>query len=453
MPKPVIHLESTESPNFGPIFVTQLASVLAGVIVKFAIGMDAWQQSQSASAVSWVLLSSFLPGIVASPFAGVLVDRFPKVRLLALTEFAALLATLAIWVLNKNGLLSAGALYGFLALLSLMHCFQFPALSVLVTRLVPKDRLFRTNSLLQMSDSVAHVLGPVLGAMLLTAWTLDGVFAVNFALSTVALVLLLTRQLPPEPLAHEGRPMTMLADMAEGIRYLRDRRDLLALLGVLLLGNFLLGFPLSTLVPTLLSQPDSQPIWASLAEGAVAAGAATCALLVTLKLWAGSQKHVRSIAVGIALQGAALVAFGFGSNLAWWCICMAIVGFSMDVVMAANQSLWQSVVPPELQGRVFSVRRQLAQLASPLSIVLAGLIADRYFGPFFHQAALFPDWVVTLVRPGQGAGLRMLAVASGLGLLGLAAYALRSSMIQRLQTPDKVFEERPTSLEVSASAK
>ena len=452
MPSQKIYLESAEPPSFAPIFVTQLASVLAGVIVKFAIGMDAWQQSQSASAVSWVLLSSFLPGILASPFAGVLVDRFPKVRLLALTESVALLATLAIWVLNKNDQLSDGVLYAFLALLSLMHCFQFPALSVLVTRLVPKDRLFRTNSLLQMSDSVAHVLGPVLGALLLTAWTLDGVFAVNVVLSSIALALLLTRRLPPEPLAHEGRPLTMWADLAEGIRYLRNQGALLALLAVLLLGNFLLGFPLSTLVPTMLSQPESKPIWASLAEGAVAAGAATCALLVTFKLWAGSQNHVRSVAIGIALQGIALVAFGFGSSLAWWCICMAIVGFSMDVVMAANQSLWQSVVPPELQGRVFAVRRQLAQLASPLSIVLAGFVADRYFGPFFHQATSLPDWVATIVRPGQGSGLRMLAVASGLGLVGLGAYALRSSAIQGLQALDKAFDERSTSLSGSASA-
>jgi hypothetical protein len=99
-------------------------------------------------------------------------------------------------------------------------------------------------------------------------------------------------------------------------------------------------------------------------------------------------------------------------------------GFFIPFINGSNQAIWQAKVAPDVQGRVFAARRLIAQIAFPLSMLLAGPLADHIFEPAMQSsgalAPIFGDWVGT----GSGAGLALMFVGIGLitALIGLSGY-------------------------------
>ena len=87
----------------------------------------------------------------------------------------------------------------------------------------------------------------------------------------------------------------------------------------------------------------------------------------------------------------------------------------IPVVNTSSQVLWQTKVPLDMQGRVFSLRRMLASLVSPLAILAAGPLADRVFEPLMAEDGAMADSVGALIGTGEGRGIALLVILSGLG--------------------------------------
>jgi DHA3 family macrolide efflux protein-like MFS transporter len=94
------------------------------------------------------------------------------------------------------------------------------------------------------------------------------------------------------------------------------------------------------------------------------------------------------------------------------------------VINTASQVIWQLKVPPGLQGRVFSLRRMLAQAAAPLAIVLAGPLADRVFEPLMAGSSPFARVAGAVIGQGPGRGIALMFILAGVGsvLLGTAGW-------------------------------
>ncbi|MBB5233638.1 hypothetical protein [Deinococcus budaensis] len=94
--------------------------------------------------------------------------------------------------------------------------------------------------------------------------------------------------------------------------------------------------------------------------------------------WGGlKRQRVLGVLVPMVLAGAAHAASGAFSGLVAVCLAVAVFGMMTPVMNAHSQAIWQAQVPPGMQGRVFSVRRLIAQFTAPLSTALAGLLAAR----------------------------------------------------------------------------
>ncbi|KAA3661013.1 MAG: hypothetical protein DWQ04_17730 [Chloroflexi bacterium] len=95
----------------------------------------------------------------------------------------------------------------------------------------------------------------------------------------------------------------------------------------------------------------------------------------------------------------------------------------MPILNGSNQAIWQSKVAPDVQGRVFSVRRLIAQITAPVAVAIAGPLADNVFEPAMNGGALEPvfSW---LVGTGPGAGMSlMFFLFGGVGaVVGLGGY-------------------------------
>jgi hypothetical protein len=116
--------------------------------------------------------------------------------------------------------------------------------------------------------------------------------------------------------------------------------------------------------------------------------------------------------------------------------------FFIPVVNGISQTLWQRKVEPAIQGRVFSTRRMIATIASPIAYVVAGPLADGVFEPLLTPDGPLSSSVGELVGVGAGRGSALLVVIAGLGVVAVAASAWLFPAIRNIErdVPDAVPE-------------
>jgi hypothetical protein len=134
-----------------------------------------------------------------------------------------------------------------------------------------------------------------------------------------------------------------------------------------------------------------------------------------------------SSVLGLVLMGlgkSLSVTLALSSGLIVWATASFFGNFFLPIINGSNQAIWQAKVAPDVQGRVFSVRRLIAQVTGPVAMLVSGPLADRFFEPAMAQGGLLANGFGGLVGTGPGAGMALMFVLSGLlGLgIGLGGY-------------------------------
>ena len=103
------------------------------------------------------------------------------------------------------------------------------------------------------------------------------------------------------------------------------------------------------------------------------------------------------------------------------------MAFFGPIVNSSNQAIWQAKVAPDVQGRVFTTRRLIAWLVTPISQLLAGPLADQILEPAMAEGGSLVPVFSWLVGTGTGAGIALLFIVTGLlaAMAGLGGYFFR----------------------------
>ena len=137
---------------------------------------------------------------------------------------------------------------------------------------------------------------------------------------------------------------------------------------------------------------------------------------VFLTIWGGPKQMVAGILLGWILNGI-LGRFLMGiTDQPWiWMVSVFLLAFFMPTINGCNQAIWQKKVPPDQQGRVFAVRRFIAQITIPISMAMSGWLADAVFEPAFQSAEGWGTRLFSgLVGSGAGAGMSLMIAMSGI---------------------------------------
>jgi hypothetical protein len=121
----------------------------------------------------------------------------------------------------------------------------------------------------------------------------------------------------------------------------------------------------------------------------------------------------------------------------------------MPVSSGCSQAIWQSKVAPDVQGRVFSIRRMIAFSIMPLAYALAGPLAEKFFEPWMAQGGPLAPVFGPFIGVGPGRGIGLMFILIGLLYILLASLVLLHPRIRRLETelPDAI--ESPVILEAA----
>jgi DHA3 family macrolide efflux protein-like MFS transporter len=367
---------------FFTIWVGQAFSLLGSQLVQFAIVWYLTKTTGSATMLALATLAALLPQIVIGPFAGVLVDRWSRRRVMLLADAAVALATLLLAALFWLNLATISTIYVLLVVRAVGAAFHWPAMQASTTLMVPQQHLARVGGLNQTLTGLTGIVIPPLGALAIEVLPLQGVLAIDVVTAIPAIVTLLFVAVPQPtrndaPQAAPLKP-SLWADMRAGLRFIIGWKGLLlfSLVGVVI---NLLGRAAASLSPLLITQVFKGGAlelgwWQSaVGIGSVIGG-------VTLGVWGGSKRRVVTSLLALVLDGFAILVIALGPANVFVLVVAAIfcVGFLETIVFGLNGAIGQSIIPPEMQGCVFALLMSAAQIMAPLGLLIAGPFADAF---------------------------------------------------------------------------
>lgn len=280
------------------------------------------------------------------------------------------------------------------------------------------------------------MVAPAAAGALLATVGLGAVLPADVATFVVGVVTLALVRFPrPEPAA-AGPVPSVLHDLAEGWRYLRERTGLLWLLFIYAGVNFVLSFTNVLLIPLIVSFATEAEAGAVLSTAGIGMPAGS----LTVSAWGGPKRRIAAIMGGIDLGGLFVVVSGLRPSLPVVAAGAVLLMLVVPVVNTASRVVWQLKVPPAMQGRVFSLRRMVAQAAAPLAIILAGPLADGVFEPLMSGEGPFARAVGAVIGTGPGRGIAFMFILSGLGSAVLAAVGWLHPRVRHLEAeiPDQI---------------
>jgi hypothetical protein len=400
----------------------------------FGLGVWVYLQTGSATQFSVILVCGLLPALLVLPFAGAAADRWNRRLVMIAGDVVAVLGTGLCLVMVATGSLQVWHLYLATALSAIAASFQQPAYLAAVAQLVPKQYLGRTNGITQALVAVSQAMGPLLGGALIVAIGLAGMLVVDIATAVVSLLTLLLVRFPNT--LFRRREESIWQEIAGGVRYIARRPGFVAMVVFFLGFNLVLGLALALVPPMALSfaSPGELSVASTLgAVGGIVGGLA-------MALWGGFARRATGMVGFTLLTGAGLIAAGALPSVPLLAIGLAAVAASLALLNGHWQTMIQTKVGMELQGRILAGNRMIANLTEPLGYFCAGLLADAVFEPAMRTGGWLSGSVGVVVGVGPGRGMALMIVVLGAVQVVLAVVGLRWRTLHHMEDalPDAV---------------
>ena len=347
-------------------------------MTRVATAWLVYRLTHSAFLLGLASFAGQAPVFFLAPLAGVWVDRWNRHKTLLVTQVLALLQSAALATLALTGVIRVWDVVLLMLLQGVINAFDMPARQAFVVQMVD-NRADLPNAIALNSSMVnaARLVGPALAGIIIAGIGEGYCFLVD-AISYLAVIVSLLRMRVP-PAAGRVPGTKVLAELAEGWRYVVNSIPIRSILLLLALGS-LLGVPYTVLMPIFAAAVlHGGPHVLGYLMASIGVGA-----LVGVLALAGRRSVVglgKVIVTSASLFGAALV--GFGSSHVLWLsmLLLFLSGFGMTRYMAASNTILQTILEEEKRGRVMSFYSMALAGMSPFGSLLAGSFASRVGAP------------------------------------------------------------------------
>jgi DHA3 family macrolide efflux protein-like MFS transporter len=311
------------------------------------------------------------------------VDRASRRLVMLVADSLTALFTLVLVYLFAIGQAQVWHVYAIMFIRSTTGAFHFPAMQASTTLMVPERHLSRVAGMNSTLQGLMSIAAPAFGALLVSLLPMHQVMLIDVATALIAIVPLLIFAIPqpkPEVNQHgvEVERKSFTHDLRDGIRYVVTWRGLTVIVLMAMAINFLLS-PAGALMPILVTQhyngaaPQLAMMEAVFGIGMIAGG-------LLLSVWGGFKRRIITSMMGLLLLGISFTVQGvLPSNL--FVVAMiagTLGGISQPITNGPLFAVLQATVAPNMQGRVMSLLGALSIAVTPLSLLVAGPIADAF---------------------------------------------------------------------------
>lgn len=369
---------SLDNRNYRLFFIGQGLSLVGTWMQMTAVMWLSWRLTHSAFMLGVVGFAGRIPTFVLAPFAGVVVDRTDRYRLVFVTQVLSMAQALMLAGLMFAGAADIRHVIALSLMLGFINALDVPARQSFLVQLLDR-REDLTNAIALNSTLVnsARLVGPAAAGIIIAAWGEEYCFLFNGLSYTAVIAGLMMMRV--RPAARAGRGTAVMENLREGFRYAFGFQPIRSLLLLLALVS-MAGASYTQLLPIFAQEilhGDARTqgfLISAAAVGALAGG-----------VYLAGRRSIPGLENILALSpvvfGAGLIALGLSPHLWLSLAVMPVIGLGFMVQMASTNTMLQSIVDDDKRGRVMSFYSMAFMGMVPVGSLLAGLFAHHFGAP------------------------------------------------------------------------
>ena len=447
-----INSGSTKSQNkamkkFMILVAGEFISSIGSGLTDFGLAIYVLSLTGSVAATGIFSICAFLPSILLAPVGGVLADRYDRRLMMILGELFSGLGLVICLVSVMSASPSIVVICIGAGVSAIFSALTEPAFKATVTDLLSEEDFARAGGMVQIANSAKMIISPALAGLLLQVTAVSTLIMIDMlTFFTTVLVIAIVRKGMAAKTRNKAA-QSFGREMKEGMVAIRSKSGIMAMIVIMTIAVFCLGFV----------QILSKPLVLALA-GETELGILTT--VIALGMIAGSiliscLKHTKSygrmLAFGLLGCGIFFALIGVSKNL----FLIAACGFMMFVFMPAIQIgaevLIRKNLANEVQGRAFGLISLITQMGYILAFIASGILSDYLFEPFMCGSSALALNIGAIIGTGPGRGDALLIVITGVAMasVGIIVSQLKSIKLlemEELSSYETIVESCPEGL-------
>jgi MFS family permease len=369
-----------QNGNFARLWCGTVLSALGDAAFFILLSWYVIDITGSEGSLGAALLCMSLPRLLFMLAGGVMADRMNRLVIMALSVLARATVLLGFGLLLLGGSPDAGmqAVYFIAIVFGVVDAFFWPARGSIMPFVVPKEQLAAANSIMETSQQLSMVGGPLFASLLLQTASYPLMFAIVAVAFLLSLCFIWTVRVVPEESHRSASPAKEPAhrQMADGIRYVLTIRVLAIIMVSSLFLNMMFSGPLQIGLPVLIKQLGWEGSSLGYLQGALGIGAILGGVITGLVN--GFRGRYILLPFFIFLLGAGVASLSLMGSLPFGLAALLITGAMMSMTNIPLLTYIQTVVAPHMLGRVMSLLTLMSLGLTPVSFAITSFLLEHH---------------------------------------------------------------------------
>ena len=419
--------------KFTILVIGQLISSVGSGLTDFGLAIYVLALTGSVTATCIVSICAFLPSILLAPVGGVLADHYDRRAMMILGE---LFSGLGLFICLASVMSAKPSLVVIcigVGVSSLFMALMEPAFKATITDLLSEEDFAKAGGMVQIANNAKLLIAPAIAGLLLQITSVSTLIFIDILtfFTTVFVIVVVKKGMITK--RREGAGLSIHLEMKEGIAAIRGKSGIVAMIIIMTIVVFCLGFVQILCKPLILAFAGKTQlgILASVCAFGMMAGSIVISCLKNTK------SYRKMLSLGLIGCGIFFALMGVKQNL----FLITLFGFMMFVFMPAIQIgaevLIRKNLPNEVQGRAFGMISFITQMGYIFAYILAGVLSDYVFEPFMSGNSMLAIQIGKVIGSGEGRGIALLILIAGMALaiVGVVVFRLKSvNMLERVTT-------------------
>lgn len=377
------------TPNFLILWQGQCVSVLGDVVYSIALGFWILAVTGSTALMGTLMAASTLPGVLISPFAGVIVDRTDRRKLLIMMDLIRGVTVVLLAIAAYKGFIGIWMVFAAGIILGVCGAFFSPAVSSSIPDIVPTSKLMGANSMMGIIQSGSNIVGNSAGGFLFQLLGAPFLFLFNGLSFIFSGILNLFVKIPK---IEKKTEQHFFADMKDGYKFVWEFRGLRHLLLLTAVLNFITSIAIVLFLP-MFQKTESLGAGRYGLAMATLTGGMLIAMVLTSIIKVPPARRLLIFMVSAIILSLCFSATALTNSFPLMCVIIFIGGMFMATINVFINSTIQLTVPQEMRGKVFSLVGMVASSLTPFGMALGGVL-----GEFFPiRAVIFICFMLVLL--------------------------------------------------------
>lgn len=410
------------------LWIGELISAIGSGITSFGLGVYVFQTTGSAAAMSLVTLLAFLPGLILSPIAGILADKYDRRLLMILGDSLSALGLVFILVVLLQGEAKLWQICVGVLISSIFSSLLEPAYKATVTDLLPKEEYAKASGLVQMAGSSKYLLSPIIAGFLLTVSDIKLLLVIDILTFFVTVVSTFVVRRGLASKVNEDKT-TFREQFKVGLKAIAEKKGIMFLIVIASVMTFFIGFIQTLSTPMVLSFSDSSTL--GVVETICASGMLVSSVLIGL---IGFKKgYVKMLYLSLLMAGVFMMVFGLRENIVLICIAGFLFFTMLPFANTGIDYLVRTNIDNSVQGRAWGLIGIISQLGYVFAYAFCGVLSDYVFEPLLASDGLLANSVGKITGVGDGRGIGLLIIIAGFMLIITSVILAMNKSVKSLE--------------------